>query len=99
MVRIVRIHGNYCGANWTHGMAIPASRYFEFPEVTPIDALDRACQDHDKDCSNGGCSSKGDRKLAQRALGVALRTRNPLLARKAQAIAIAMTAASLTRSR
>lgn len=73
--------------------------YDKYPEVTPIDALDRACQDHDRDCSMGGCSAKGDRKLAQRALGVALRTRNPLLARKAQAIAVAMTAASLTRSR
>ena len=73
--------------------------YDKYPEVTPIDALDRACQAHDKDCSLGGCSAKGDRKLAQRALGVALRTRNPLLARKAQAIAAAMTAASITRSR
>lgn len=80
-------------------MAIPASRYFEFEEVTPIDSLDRACQSHDKDCSNGGCSSKGDRRLAQKALGIALRTRNPVLAKKAQLIAIAMTAASLTRSR
>lgn len=99
MVTIVKIHGNYCGPNWTHGRAIPASRYFEFDEVTPIDALDRACQAHDKDCSNGGCSSKGDRRLAQKALAVALRTRNPLLARKAQAIAAAMAAASITRSR
>jgi hypothetical protein len=99
VVTIVKIHGNYCGPNWTHGRAIPASMYDKYPEVTPIDALDRACQDHDRDCSNGGCSSKGDRRLAQKALGVALRTRNPLLARKAQAIAAAMTAASLTRSR
>jgi hypothetical protein len=99
VVTIVKIHGNYCGPNWTHGRAIPASRYFEFDEVTPIDALDRACQAHDKDCSNGGCSSKGDRRLAQKALAVALRTRNPLLARKAQAIAAAMAAASITRSR
>ena len=99
MVRIVQIHGNYCGPNWTHGRAIPASRYAEFSEVTPIDALDRACQAHDKDCSMGGCSSKGDRRLAQKALGVALRTRNPLLAKKAQLIAATMTVASLTRSR
>lgn len=80
-------------------MAIPASRFDEFPSVAPIDALDRACQDHDRDCSRGGCSSAGDRKLAFRALRVALSTKNPLLARKAQAIAAAMTAASITRSR
>jgi len=99
VVPIVQIHGNYCGPNWTHGRAIPASRYSEFPEVTPIDALDRACQAHDKDCSKGGCSAKGDRLLALRALRVALTTRNAALAAKARLIATGITAASITRSR
>ena len=96
---MVQIHGNYCGPNWTHGMAIPASRYSEFSEVTPIDALDRACQAHDKDCSNNGCSSAGDRRLVKAALLVSLTTRNPALAAKAKLIAAGITAASLTRSR
>ena len=99
MIPIVQIHGNYCGPNWTHGRAIPASRYSEFDEVTPIDALDRACQAHDKDCSMGGCSAKGDRKLVRTALLISLRTRNAALSAKAKLIAAGITAASITRSR
>jgi len=99
VITIVQIHGNYCGPNWTHGRAIPASRYFEFDEVTPIDRLDRACQAHDKDCSMDGCSSAGDRRLVKTALLVSLTTRDPVLAAKAKLIAAGITAASLTRSR
>ena len=99
VVSIVQIHGNYCGPNWTHGRAIPASRYSEFAEVTPIDRLDRACQAHDKDCSMGGCSSAGDRRLVKAALLVSLTTRDPVLAAKAKLIVAGITAASLTRSR
>ena len=99
VISMVQIHGNYCGPNWTHGRAIPASRYSEFAEVAPIDRLDRACQDHDKDCSKGGCSARGDRKLAKIALLVSLTTRDPGLAAKAKLIAAGITAASLTRSR
>lgn len=96
---MVQIHGNYCGPNWTHGRPIPASRYSEFPEVTPIDALDRACQAHDKDCSQGGCSAKGDRLLALRALRVALTTRNAALSAKAKLVAAGIGAVSITRRR
>jgi len=99
VITIVQIHGNYCGPNWTHGRAIPASDYDKFQEVTPIDALDRACQAHDKDCSQGGCSAKGDRRLVKAALLVSLTTRDPVLAAKAKLIAATITAASLTRSR
>ena len=99
MVSIVRIHGNYCGANWTHGRPIPAKDYDLYPEIAPVDALDAACQDHDRDCSKGGCSAKGDRELAKRAFLVSLRTKNPIIRRKAQLIAAGITAASVTRSR
>jgi len=99
VIQIVKIHGNYCGPNWTHGRAIPASMYSQYPEVTPIDALDAACQAHDKDCSKGGCSAKGDRKLIRTALLVSLRTRNGALSAKAKLIASGIAAASLTRSR
>ena len=99
VVSIVQIHGNYCGPNWTHGRAIPASQYDLFPEVTPIDRLDRACQAHDKDCSNNGCSSAGDRRLVKAALLVSLTTRDPVLAAKAKLIVAGISAASLTRSR
>lgn len=73
--------------------------YAQFPEITPIDALDAACQAHDKDCSMGGCSAKGDRKLAKRALRISLTSRNELIRRKAQLIAAGIGIASLTRSR
>lgn len=99
MVQIVQIHGNYCGPNWTHGRAIPASDYDKYAEVRPIDRLDAACQAHDKDCSKGGCSRKGDRKLIREALLVSLTTRNASLAAKAKLIASGIAAASLTRSR
>ncbi len=99
VVYIVQIHGNYCGPNWTHGRAIPASRYSEFPEVTPIDALDRACQAHDKDCSKGGCSTAGDKALRNAALMVAIRTTNPVLRSTALLIAGGMTLTSSRRDR
>ena len=99
VVSIVQIHGNYCGPNWTHGRAIPASDYDKYAEVRPIDRLDAACQAHDKDCSKGGCSARGDRKLVKTALLVSLTTRDPVLAAKAKLIVAGITAASLTRSR
>jgi len=73
--------------------------YDKYPEVTPIDALDAACQAHDKDCSMGGCSAKGDRKLVRTALLVSLTTTNAALSAKAKLIASGIAAASLTRSR
>ena len=96
---MVRIHGRYCGPNWTHGRRIPASDYDKYPEVRPIDALDRACQAHDKDCSKGGCSRKGDSALIRRALLVAGSTMNPQLRATALTIAAGITAALPTRRR
>ena len=99
MIRIVKIHGRYCGPDWTHGRRIPASDYDLYPEVTPIDALDRACQAHDKDCSRGGCSKKGDTALIRRALLVAGTTLNPQLRATALAVAAGISAARPFRSR
>ena len=96
---MVRIHGRYCGPNWTHGRNIPAKDYDLYPEVTPIDALDRACQAHDKDCSQGGCSKKGDSLLVRRALVVAATTPNPQLRTTALLVAAGISAARTTRSR
>ena len=96
---MVRIHGRYCGPNWTHGRRIPASDYDKYREVKPIDALDRACQAHDKDCSKGGCSKKGDEALIRRALIVAGSTSNPQLRATALVIAAGISAALPTRSR
>ena len=84
----MKIHGNYCGPNWTHGRNVPASDYFLYPEVKPIDRLDTACQAHDKDCSQGGCSSRGDTALRDVALAVAIS--NPDVQTRATATAIAI---------
>ena len=95
----MQIHGNYCGPNWTHGLNVPASDYSLYPEVTPIDALDKACQDHDKDCSQGGCSEKGDTALRNAALMVAVTTSDVRLRATATSIALAMQFSSNKRSR
>jgi len=96
---MVKIHGRYCGPNWTHGRNIPAEDYDLYDEVTPIDALDKACQAHDKDCSKGGCSRKGDTRLRNAALLVAATTFNPQLRVTALSIAAGMEVARRTRSR
>jgi hypothetical protein len=95
----VKIHGNYCGPNWTHGRAVPAKDYFKYPEVQPIDALDTACQAHDKDCSHGGCSQKGDLALRDVALAVAITSPDMQLRATAALIAAAMEATAPTRRR
>ena len=68
------------------------------------DALDCACRAHDKDCANPkGCSSKADRKLVTAALRYANNPINrifrPLTTKKAEAAAVGISAASLTRKR
>ena len=95
----LKIHGRYCGPNWTHGRRIPASDYNKYDEVTPIDRLDRACQAHDEDCSKGGCSKKGDTALIRRVFLVAGTTSDPRLRATALAVAAGISAALLTRSR
>lgn len=94
---MARIHGNYCGPNWTAGKARPAKDIDRLPYVAPTDALDRACMNHDRDCSKGGCSAKGDRKLRDAALMVAVTT--PHLRSVALVIAAAMGATEKTRTR
>lgn len=95
----MKIHGRYCGPNWTHGRAIPASDYDKYPEVRPIDRLDAACQAHDKDCSQGGCSQKGDLALRDVALAVAVSSPDMQLRATAALIAATMEATALTRRR
>lgn len=103
MIHLVKVHGNWCGPNWTGGRNIDALAYkqagYSF-EAPCIDKLDCACRAHDKDCANTrGCSAQADRKLVQTALLVSLRTRNAALSAKAKLIASGIAGASLTRSR
>ncbi len=100
---MVRIHGRWCGANWTDGRNIDALAYKQAGgdfKGRCVDKLDCACRDHDQDCANiRGCSAKADRKLVRTALLVSLTTRNQALAAKAKLIAAGIGAASLIRSR
>ena len=95
----MKVYGKYCGPNWTHGLNVPASDYDKYPEVRPIDRLDRACQAHDKDCSQGGCSAKGDLALRDVALAVAVSSPDIQLRATATLIALAMSGTAPTRSR
>ena len=95
----MKLYGKYCGPNWTHGRNVPASDYDKYPEVIPQDRLDRACQAHDRDCSQGGCSSKGDLALMDVALAVAVSSPDIRTRAIATSIAIAMAGTAPTRSR
>jgi hypothetical protein len=97
MVTTGKIHGNYCGGGWTRGRNIPERKMHTVPYVAPIDALDRACMAHDEDCSRGGCSARGDRRLRNQALTIAARGGDN--ASVALLIAAAMTLTERTRKR
>ncbi len=97
---MVKIHGNYCGPNWTGGKPYAASDSRVDWTVPCVDTLDCACKKHDRDCSHPeGCSAKGDRALIRRAAIVRTFSRNESLRKKAEAIITGITVASLTRSR
>jgi hypothetical protein len=66
---VVRIHGNWCGPNWTAGQAITApehkARGGTFKEPCQ-DKLDCACRTHDKECSGKqGCTFQADNNLIE----------------------------------
>ena len=94
---LVKIHGNYCGPNWTGGKPYASNDPRVDWSVKPIDALDRACRIHDLGCSKGGCSAADDRRLARKAAFISII--DPRLAPIARAVSIAMLTASLTRGK
>ena len=71
MVLLVKIHGNWCGPNWTGGRKLDAEEYAKRGyswESACTDALDCACRDHDRACSHPkGCSKKSDSALIKAA--------------------------------
>ena len=91
---MVKVHGNYCGPNWTAGQNKPASMIDDLPYVAPIDRLDAGCLVHDRECKNG-CTAKADRKLRNVALSVA--ATNPRLRPIALFVALGMEGAARTR--
>lgn len=64
---MVKIHGNWCGPNWTGGQRVAAEDYtgpWDGPAISP---LDKACRSHDFACSKGGCSRASDTALIRAA--------------------------------
>ena len=97
---MVKIHGNYCGPNWTGGKPYAASDSRVDWTVPCVDSLDCACKKHDRDCAHPkGCSAKGDRALIRAAARVRLFSLSKPMRRKAEAIITGITVASLTRKR
>jgi hypothetical protein len=95
---MVKIHGNYCGPNWTGGKPFAASDRRVDWSVPCLDALDCACKNHDRDCAHPeGCSARADRILSRKASIVAIT--NPKLRNKAAAVASMIALVSATRSR
>lgn len=93
MQKIVRIHGNWCGPDWTAGQVKPAKDIVAADSnVKCIDKLDCACKVHDYDVfRNGGRSGNSDSNLAAKAIRIAYDFRQPRsLRRKALLVATGM---------
>ena len=77
-VNLVKIHGNWCGPNWTGGRKLSAEEYANRGyswDAPCTDALDCACRAHDRSCSHPkGCSKASDTKLIQAAKKLRLST-------------------------
>ena len=70
MLEMVKIHGNWCGPNWTGGRRLTAQEYDERgldwngPVISP---LDEACRLHDFESRSGFTSKAADTRLIQSA--------------------------------
>ena len=90
---MVKIHGNWCGPDWTAGQRKPAKDLLPSDyDVRCIDALDCACKIHDIDVYERGGRTRGsDQRLANVALRISLNWRYPRsLRRTARYVAIGM---------
>jgi hypothetical protein len=69
-VDLVKIHGNWCGPNWTGGRKLTAKQYDERgldwngPVISPLDA---ACRSHDFESRSGETSKSADTRLIRAA--------------------------------
>lgn len=104
---MVKIHGNWCGPDWTAGKRQSAEAYKaaggDFTDPC-IDAVDCACRSHDRDCSHpDGCSRSADLRLAGAMTAYRLnpwnRIRHPVVSARARAIRLAILAAMPFRRR
>ena len=80
LIPVVRIHGNWCGPNWTGGQRVAAEDYqgnWNGPVDSPLDAF---CRSHDRDCAeNNGCTRAGDTRLIEGAESRILNPRQELV--------------------
>ena len=93
MQEIVKIHGNWCGPDWTAGQKKPAKDLTPADrDVRCIDKLDCACRIHDIEVfQNGGRTKNSDDNLAGKAIRIAYDFKQPkALRRKALLVAYGM---------
>ena len=93
MREIVRIHGNWCGPDWTAGQKKPAKDLIPSDRlVRCTDKLDCACKVHDIDVyERGGRTRNSDSRLSNVAIRIAYDRRQPKsLRRKALFVAYGM---------
>lgn len=93
MQEIVRIHGNWCGPDWTAAQKKPAKDLtLRDRDVRCTDKLDCACRIHDIDVYERGGRTRGsDLRLANSAIRIAYDPRVPrVLRRKALLVATGM---------
>ena len=102
---MVKIHGNWCGPNWTAGRKISARDYKlaggTFKSKC-LDQLDCACRSHDKGCSRkSGCNYEDDTKLMRAADKILANPlnffTNPVMYAKAQVIRDTFSVVRFTR--
>ena len=101
---MVKIHGNWCGPNWTGGKNVAAKDYKGSWNGPAVSKLDKACRKHDKKCASRGdkgCCRSDDAQLVRTALKESLNPINilfrPAYAATAAAVANGINLASLTR--
>lgn len=96
---MVKIHGNWCGPNWTAGQVKPASAITRGDLKFPCtDRLDCACKQHDISIAMNGPSFESDERLRIVAAEEALMIHKPLYAAKAKLIAEGMKTTRWFRS-
>ena len=101
---MVRIHGNWCGPNWTAGKVMAAEDLKKSQRrVKCIDKLDCACRKHDISIKDQGPTKKSDQALqnsAQKILDNPINlVLSPIMYGKARVIRDAMSVVKFTRRR
>jgi len=75
---MVRLHGRWCGPNWTNNQVKPAKDATSADRRgNCTDSLDCACKRHDLDIADDGPSYESDTRLMRKALAI---MNNPLYA-------------------